>query len=78
MGIDYLAIYDWFICRIDDFSSSVLFCSLRINCSVVADVTDTSIRNTWLSRMEGVISTAYIVGPAIGAVLVQYGSRIPL
>ena len=52
--------------------------TINLNDSVVADVTETSNRNTWLSRLDGIVSTAFIVGPAIGAVLLKINSRFPL
>lgn len=46
--------------------------------SVVADVTDAASRNSWLSRLDGIVSAAFIIGPAIGAILLKVNSRFPL
>ena len=46
--------------------------------SVVADVTDVSIRNSWLSRLDGVVSAAFIIGPAIGGILSKVNYHFPL
>ena len=46
--------------------------------SVVADVTDASIRNSWLSRLDGINSAAFIIGPAIGGILSKVNYHFPL
>lgn len=65
------------------FAGSLILVQAYVSCvyyyySVVADVTDTSVRNTWLSRLDGIVSTAYIIGPAAGAVLIKVNNRFPL
>ena len=46
--------------------------------SVIADVTDVSIRNSWMSRLDGVVSAAFIIGPAIGGILSKVNYHFPL
>ena len=45
---------------------------------MLADVTDASIRNSWLSRLDGVVSAAFIIGPAIGGILSKVNYHFPL
>lgn len=77
VDIDHLEIIHWFVCWFS-YSCTIVILVLYFLCSVVADVTDTSIRNTWLSRLDGIVSAAFIIGPAVGAVLMKVNNRFPL
>ena len=45
---------------------------------MIADVVPTEERNTYLSRLDGVGSAAFIIGPAIGGILCQVNNHLPL
>ena len=47
-------------------------------CSVIADVIPAEKRNVYLSRLDGIVSVSFIVGPAIGGVLSQISNHFPL
>jgi singapore isolate B (sub-type 7) whole genome shotgun sequence assembly, scaffold_0 len=51
-------------------------CSLIF--SVIADIIPAEQRNTYLTRLEGCISAAYIIGPAVGGVLAQVNYHFPM
>ena len=46
--------------------------------SVIADVVPANDRNTYMSRLDAVGSTAYILGPALGGILCQVNNHLPL
>ena len=46
--------------------------------SVIADVIPSEKRNAYMSRLDGIVSVSYIVGPAIGGVLSQITYHFPL
>ena len=77
VDIDHLEIIHRFV-RWFSHSCTIVILVLYLLCSVVADVTDTSIRNTWLSRLDGVVSAAFIVGPAVGGILMKVNNHFPL
>lgn len=45
---------------------------------MIADVIPSEKRNSYLSRLDGIVSVSYIVGPAIGGVLAQISNQFPL
>lgn len=45
---------------------------------MIADIIPAEDRNTYLSRLEGMISLSGIIGPAIGGVLSQVSNQFPL
>ena len=63
----------WFI---DPCPSVLLISSLIF--SVIADIIPAEQRNTYLTRLEGCISAAYIIGPAVGGVLAQVNNHFPM
>ena len=46
--------------------------------SVIADVISTDKRNIYLSRLDGIVSISFIVGPALGGILSQVSNQFPL
>ena len=46
--------------------------------SVIADITPADERNQYLSRLDAVVSAAFIVGPALGGILGQVNNKFPL
>ena len=78
MEFDYLEIIYWIVYWIYCSCSSVRIMKNTLLNSVVADVTDASIRNSWLSRLDGIVSAAFIIGPAIGGILSKVNYHFPL
>ncbi|KAK8802724.1 hypothetical protein WA171_006398, partial [Blastocystis sp. BT1] len=52
--------------------------SLILVQAVIADIIPAEQRNTYLTRLEGCISAAYIIGPAVGGVLAQVNYHFPM
>lgn len=46
--------------------------------SVIADAIPTDKRNIYLSRLDGIVSISFIVGPALGGILSQVSNQFPL
>ena len=73
---DYLARFYRPVCRLHDSCPGV--CSVYpFACSVIADVIPATTRNTYLARLEGFISLAFILGPALGGILGQVSNQFP-
>ena len=73
-----MEIFYWIICWFSHSRSSVRILKNKLLNSVVADVTDASIRNSWLSRLDSIVSAAFIIGPAIGGILSKVNYHFPL
>ena len=49
-----------------------------LDLSVIADLIPPDHRNVYLSRLEGWLSVAYVIGPVIGAFLSQISLHFPI
>ena len=54
-----------------------MFFGDRSTYSVIADVIPAATRNTYLARLEGFVSLAFIIGPALGGILGQVSNQFP-
>ena len=52
--------------------------SFTVISSVIADIIPADKRNTYLTRLEGCVSAAYIIGPAVGGILAQVNYQFPM
>lgn len=52
--------------------------SLILVQAVIADIIPADKRNTYLTRLEGCVSAAYIIGPAVGGILAQVNYQFPM